>query len=181
MYYACCWFQSWNWLHRYVGFSVGVWSLGSSMISIGLNWWQGKNSQNRLLNTTFLLGWQVANLLLLTAIICVFLGHLLGAIGIVLHSRSAAQYHFGFPVESRVPWGLRGAYFPVFVRTLVGTIWNGLAVIEGGYFVSIFLRCIFGDLFYGMHNPIPASADITIQDLIGASDLRYIRLKDYSY
>lgn len=23
------------------GFSVGVWSLGSSMISLGLNWWQG--------------------------------------------------------------------------------------------------------------------------------------------
>lgn len=143
------------------------------MISIGLNYWQGESDSTRLTATYEFQ--QLTNLTLTPAIICVFLGHLLGAIGIVLHSRSAAQYHFGFPVESRVSWGLRGAYFPVFVRVLVGTIWNGLAVIEGGYFVSIFLRCLFGDSFYRMHNPIPLSADITIQDLIGTSNLGDVR------
>jgi len=118
-----------------------VWSLGSSLIALGLSFWQ--------------------------SIICVFLGHLLGAIGIVLHSRSAAVYHFGFPVESRVAWGMIGAYFPVIVRVMVGTIWNGVSVIQGGYFVAILLRCIIGQPFYQMYNPIPTSADITIQELIG--------------
>ncbi|KAH8663160.1 permease for cytosine/purines, uracil, thiamine, allantoin-domain-containing protein [Tricladium varicosporioides] len=123
------------------GFSVGVWSLGSSMMSLGLNYWQ--------------------------AIICVFLGHTLGAIGVVLHSRSAARYHFGFPVESRVAWGMIGAYFAVIVRVMVGTIWNGLSIIQGGYFMAILIRCIFGKRFYEMHSPIPTSSGITAQELIG--------------
>lgn len=99
------------------------------------------------------------------------MGHLLGAIGVVLHSRSAARYHFGFPVACRATWGTYGAYFPVIVRTMVGTIWSGLAIIEGGYFVSIILRCIIGKPFYEMHNLIPATSDISIQDLIGKGAL----------
>ena len=84
-----------------------------------------------------------------------------------MHSRSAAVYHFGFPVASRVSWGMRGGFFPVFVRTLVGTIWNGIQLIQGGYFTSVLLSCIIGKPFINMHNPIPANSDITIQQLIG--------------
>lgn len=84
-----------------------------------------------------------------------------------MHSRSAAVYHFGFPVASRVSWGMYGGLFPVFVRTLVGTVWNGIQLIQGGYFTSVLLACIIGKPFLNMHNPIPASADITIQQLIG--------------
>lgn len=84
-----------------------------------------------------------------------------------MHSRSAAVYHFGFPVASRVSWGMRGGFFPVFVRTLVGTIWNGIQIIQGGYFTAVLLSCIIGKSFINMHNPIPASSDITIQQLIG--------------
>jgi nucleobase:cation symporter-1, NCS1 family len=101
------------------------------------------------------------------AIICVFVSHLLGAIGMAMHSRAAAVYHFGFPVESRVAWGMRGGFFPVFVRTLVGTVWEGLLIIQGGYFTAVLLSCIIGKPFINMHNPIPKSSDITIQQLIG--------------
>lgn len=84
-----------------------------------------------------------------------------------MHSRAAAVYHFGFPVESRVAWGMRGSFFPVFVRTLVGTVWEGLSIIQGGYFTAVLLSCIIGKPFMNMHDPIPKSSDITVQQLIG--------------
>ncbi|RDW85553.1 hypothetical protein BP5796_03878 [Coleophoma crateriformis] len=123
------------------GFSPGVWSVGSSLISVGLTSWQ--------------------------ALICVFIGYSLGALGVVLHSRSAATYHFGFPVESRIPWGLRAAYFPVLVRVMTATIWVGISLTQGGYFVAVLLRCIFGHRFSDIPNHIPTSAGITTQQLIG--------------
>ena len=83
------------------------------------------------------------------------------------HSRAAATYHFGFPVESRIAWGMRGSFFVVFVRTLVGTVWMALLIAQGGYFVAVLLNCIIGKPFMNMHNPIPKSSDITIQQLIG--------------
>lgn len=103
----------------------------------------------------------------MTAIIVVFISHLLGATGMAMHSRSAAVYHFGFPVASRVSWGMYGGFFPVFVRTLVGTVWNGIQLIQGGYFCAVLLNCIIGKPFMHMHNPIPKNSDITIQQLIG--------------
>jgi len=101
------------------------------------------------------------------AIICVFISHLLGGIGMAMHSRAAAVYHFGFPVESRVAWGMVGGFFPVFVRTLVGTVWIGIQIAQGGYFVAVLLSCIIGKPFMEMHNPIPTTSGITIQQLIG--------------
>ena len=40
-------------------------------------------------------------------------------------------------------------------------------MMQAGYFVSIILRCVFGDSWYKMHNPIPKSVDVTIQNLLG--------------
>ncbi|KAH8668846.1 permease for cytosine/purines, uracil, thiamine, allantoin-domain-containing protein [Xylariales sp. PMI_506] len=123
------------------GFSTGVWSAGSSLVALGMTWWQ--------------------------AILCVFVAHLLGAIGMAMHSRSAATYHIGFPVACRIPWGLNGGYFPVFVRVLVGTIWVGLQIIQGGYFTAVLFRAVFGKGFADMVNTIPAKQDITVQQVIG--------------
>ncbi|EMC96150.1 hypothetical protein BAUCODRAFT_464810 [Baudoinia panamericana UAMH 10762] len=124
------------------GFTPGTWSVGSSLVAVGLTGWQ--------------------------SVICIFFGYLFGAIGAVLHSRSAAVYHFGFPVESRIIWGLRGAYFPVLLRALTALIWTGVSIIQGGYFTTIVLRCIFGHSFWiGIENTIPKSAGITVQQLIG--------------
>jgi nucleobase:cation symporter-1, NCS1 family len=66
-----------------------------------------------------------------------------------------------------VAWGIWGAYFPVIIQVMVGTIWNGLSIIEGGYFMAIFLRCVIRKPFYEMQNPIPAASDITVQELVG--------------
>lgn len=85
----------------------------------------------------------------------------------VMHSRSSATYHFGFPVACRIPWGLYGGYFPVFTRVLVGTIWVGVQLIQGGYFTAVLLSAIFGTPFSHMKNSIPASQYITTQQVIG--------------
>jgi NCS1 family nucleobase:cation symporter-1 len=87
--------RTWSW-YSYASFwcvygiNPGTWNVGSALITTGLKPWQ--------------------------AVICIFFGYFFGAIGVALHSRSASVYHFGFPVESRMPWGLRGSYFPVVLR-----------------------------------------------------------------
>lgn len=85
----------------------------------------------------------------------------------VIHSRSAAVYHIGFPVESRVTFGLRGSYFPIVIRVMTALIWTGVSVVQGGYHTAIVLRCIFGNSFWHMKNTIPASAGITLPNFIG--------------
>ncbi|KAF2679127.1 uracil permease-like protein [Lentithecium fluviatile CBS 122367] len=123
------------------GFSVGVWSVGSSMVAMGLNSWQ--------------------------SIICVFVSHLLGAIAISWHSLIGAKWHFGFPVESRVVWGMYGSFFPIIIRLLVGQIWTSVLMMQGGYFLSILLRCIFGSAWHDVPNTIPISVGVTVQQLVG--------------
>ncbi|KAF2111189.1 permease for cytosine/purines, uracil, thiamine, allantoin-domain-containing protein [Lophiotrema nucula] len=123
------------------GFSVGVWSVGSSMVAMGLNSWQ--------------------------SIICVFISHLLGAIAIAWHSRIGSKWHFGFPVESRVMWGMYGSFFPIIIRLLVGQIWTSVLMMQGGYFLSILFRCIFGHAWSDLRNTIPKSVGVTNQQLAG--------------
>lgn len=60
------------------------------------------------------------------------------------------------------------SYFPVFVRLLVGCIWNAVNTLEAGYFMSIFLRCVFGHRWNNLTSSIPEGADITVQELVGA-------------
>lgn len=125
------------------GFSPGLWYLGAALLANGLTPGQ--------------------------ALGCLFLGFFFGAVGIVMHSRAAAVYHFGFPVESRLVWGLWGSYFPVIIRALCALIWGGVTIATGGYFTSVLLRCIFGDSYWNLPNHIPASSHITVQQLIGES------------
>jgi NCS1 family nucleobase:cation symporter-1 len=125
------------------GFSPGMWYLAAALLAVGLTPGQ--------------------------ALGCLFLGFVFGSVGIVMHSRAAAVYHFGFPVESRIVWGLRGAYFPILIRALCALVWGGVTIATGGYFTSVLLRCIFGNSFWHLPNHIPASANITVQQLIGIS------------
>lgn len=60
-----------------------------------------------------------------------------------------------------------GSFFPIIVRLLVGTIWASVLMMQAGYFLSIILRCIFGSAWHDLHDPIPKSMDVTIQNLIG--------------
>ncbi|EXJ81622.1 hypothetical protein A1O1_07687 [Capronia coronata CBS 617.96] len=138
--------QTWSWYDYSAfwwsyGFSPGCWYLGAALLAIGLTPGQS-------------LG-------------CLFLGFFFGSVGIVMHSRAAAVYHFGFPVETRIVWGLRGGYFPVVIRALCALIWGGVSIAQGGYFTAIVIRCIFGNGYWNMPSHIPKSSNITVQQLIG--------------
>lgn len=124
------------------GFAPGSWYIGASLLALGLNPAQ--------------------------ALGCILLGYFFGAVGVVMHSRAASVYHFGFPVETRIVWGLRGAYFPVILRAMTALIWAGVTIAQGGYYTAVLLRCIFGDSYWRLPNHIPKSSHITVQELIGA-------------
>ncbi|BGP43809.1 hypothetical protein JCM10450v2_008007 [Rhodotorula kratochvilovae] len=123
------------------GFSTGVWTLGSSMISAGLTAGQ--------------------------AVVCVFIAHLLGAIVIVVNSRGGAAYHIGYPVYQRISFGMFGSFMPVLLRSATGLIWIGVQCYQGGMFTAVILRCIFGHKWSDIANTIPTSSAITTKNLIG--------------
>ncbi|WVF73221.1 hypothetical protein IAT40_008040 [Kwoniella sp. CBS 6097] len=128
---AYWWSESWN---------VSTWSLGSSLIALGLS---------------------VGN-----ALLVVLFANILSAVVIVFNGFAAARYHIGYPVLARVTFGMYGHYFFVAIRAILGIIWGGVQLYFEGQFISIILRCIFPS-WVTMHNPIPASQGITIQVLIG--------------
>lgn len=125
--------QTWGWFDYAAfwwgyGFSPGCWYLGAALLANGLTPAQTCG--------------------------CLFIGFFFGAVGVVMHSRAAAMYHFGFPVESRLVWGLRGSYFPILIRALCALIWAGVSIAQGGYYVAVVLRCIFGNSYWHLPNHI---------------------------
>lgn len=126
------------------GFAPGSWYVAASLLAAGLSPGQALGS--------------------------IFLGYFFGAVGLVLHSRGPTLYHFGFPVESRIVWGLRGAYFPVIIRAMTALVWAGVTIAQGGYNTGVLLRCIFGNSYWKLKNTIPESSDITTVQLIGLCD-----------
>jgi NCS1 family nucleobase:cation symporter-1 len=64
-------------------------------------------------------------------------------------------------------WGMYGSFFPIIIRLLVGQIWTAVLMMQGGYFLSIFLRCVFGHHWHDLANTIPKSMGVTVQQLLG--------------
>ncbi len=52
-----------------------------------------------------------------------FSGFLLTGIAIALAGHIATNYHIGFPLSTRMSWGMRGGVFPVFVRAFMALMW----------------------------------------------------------
>ena len=66
---------------------------GSSLIAMGLTWWQ--------------------------AIISIAVGNLLSTLFVILNSLPGAYYHLGFPVVNRYVWGMYGSLFVLWNRILL--------------------------------------------------------------
>lgn len=90
----------WNFVVFYWGLSFGNWTLGSTMIGIGLNWWQ--------------------------AIIAIFLSQLISSIAMFFNSRGASVYHVGYPIIARSVFGMWGSYYFVAARAALAIIWFGV-------------------------------------------------------
>ncbi|KAK5086723.1 hypothetical protein LTS08_007137 [Lithohypha guttulata] len=120
--------------------NVSTWSVGASLIALGAT--------------------------IRDALLVVFFANLLSAVVIVLNGRAAARYHVGYPVLSRVSFGIYGQYFVVVLRSILGIIWGGVQLYFEGQFISVCLRCIFPG-WERIPNGIPASQHITTQVMVG--------------
>jgi len=95
--------RTWRW-HNYVlfywGLSFGNWTLGSTMIGIGLNWWE--------------------------AIVIIFASQFISSIAMFFNSRCASVYHLGYPVVARSVFGMYGSFYVVAARAMLAIIWYGI-------------------------------------------------------
>ncbi|CAK4030652.1 uracil permease [Lecanosticta acicola] len=125
----------WNYSIFYWGLSFGNWTLGSTMIGIGLNWWQ--------------------------AILTIFLSQLISSIAMFFNSRCASVYHIGYPVVARSVFGMWGSYYFVGVRAALAIIWYGVQLYSGSALLANMLRAVFGHNYTDIPNHIPESMGIT--------------------
>ncbi|KAB8291528.1 hypothetical protein EYC80_006330 [Monilinia laxa] len=130
----------WNFVSFYLGLSFGNWTLGSTMVGIGLNWWQ--------------------------AIIVIFVSQMISSIAMYFNSRCASVYHIGYPVVARSVFGMYGSYYFVGARAALAIIWYGVQLFSGASFMSNILRCIFGHNFTDIPNHIPESIGISSANML---------------
>lgn len=90
----------WNYVTFYVGLAFGNWTLGSTMVGIGLNWWQ--------------------------SIVVIFVSQFISSVAMYLNSRCASSYHIGYPVVARSVFGMYGSYYFVGARAALAIIWYGV-------------------------------------------------------
>jgi len=130
----------WNFAIFYWGLSFGNWTLGSTMVGIGLNWWQ--------------------------AILAIFLSQLISSIAMFFNSRCASVYHIGYPIVGRSVFGMWGAYYFVGVRALLAIIWYGVQLYSGSALIANVLRAIFGHNYTDIPNTLPADFGITSAGMV---------------
>jgi len=130
----------WNYVLFYWGLSFGNWQLGSTMVGIGLNWWQ--------------------------AILTIFLSQLISSVAMFFNSRCASVYHIGYPVVGRAVFGMYGSYYFVGVRAALAIIWFAVQTYTGSALLAVMLRSIFGSHFTDIPNTLPSSAGITSAGLV---------------
>jgi NCS1 family nucleobase:cation symporter-1 len=90
----------WNYVTFYLGLSFGNWTLGSTMVGIGLNWWQ--------------------------SILVIFASQFISSVAMFFNSRCASVYHIGYPVVARSVFGMWGSYYFVGARAALAIIWYGV-------------------------------------------------------
>ena len=89
-----------NYFFLYFSWSMDNWTLGSTMVGIGLNWWQ--------------------------SILVIFGSQVISSIFQAINSRCGAVYHIGYPVVSRSVFGMYGAYFVVFSRAVLAVVYYAI-------------------------------------------------------
>ncbi|ROV99851.1 hypothetical protein VSDG_03116 [Cytospora chrysosperma] len=135
--------RTWRWTN-YVSFywalSFGNWTLGSTMVGIGLSWWE--------------------------SIIVIFVSQVISSVAMFFNSRCASAYHIGYPVVARSVFGMWGSFYVVAARACLAIIWYGVQLYSGSSFVSVMLRCVFGKLYEDIPNRIPTSMGITTAGML---------------
>ena len=94
-----------------------TYTLASSMISRGMNWWQ--------------------------ALLTILVGNVIVLGPILLNSHPGTKYGIPYPVFARAAYGTRGANLPALMRALVACGWFGIGAWIGGKALQVFLVSIF--------------------------------------
>jgi nucleobase:cation symporter-1, NCS1 family len=85
---------------------VPTYMLASSLIDVGMNWWQ--------------------------AVLTIFLANCIVLVPMALNAHVGTRYGIPFPVYCRAAFGLRGANVPALMRALVACGWFGIQTWIGG-------------------------------------------------
>ncbi|GFF53816.1 nicotinamide riboside transporter 1 [Aspergillus udagawae] len=113
--------------------------LGSSLVAIGLSVWQ--------------------------AMVVIILGRILLATVAILNGAVGARWHIGFPVFSRIVWGMRGSYGAILLRILLGLVGFAVQSWNGGLCITAVLSAIFPSYLH-LRNTIPESSHVTTAQLV---------------
>lgn len=106
---------------------VPTYTLASSMIGGGMNWWQ--------------------------AVLTIFLGNVIVLLPMVLNAHAGTRYGIPFPVYCRAAFGILGANVPAVLRALVACGWFGIQAWIGGAAIYSILAVFFPALLD--HAPLP--------------------------
>ncbi|KAI0023931.1 putative allantoin permease [Xylariomycetidae sp. FL0641] len=124
-----------------IAFSPTTYNIGSSLYSIGLNWW--------------------------TIVLASFAGTGLCCAVLFLNSRGPAWYHVGFPVYVRACAGVYGSFFFLFIRMIVAVFYEGTQTYYAARLLDVALRCVFGAGWTtGIPNRLPAGAGSTSSQML---------------
>ncbi|KAH7027208.1 thiamine transporter [Microdochium trichocladiopsis] len=93
--------------------NIATYLTGSALIPLGLTWWQ--------------------------AIIAIVIGNIIGTVVVVANSIPGNTYRIGFPVFSRVAWGMWGSQFTILNRIFLSFIWYGFTSWVGGQCLQVVL------------------------------------------
>src|SRR5689334_1121997 len=115
---------------------IPTYMLASSLIELGMNWWQ--------------------------AVLTIFLGNCIVLLPMILNAHAGTRYGIPFPVYCRAAFGIRGANVPAIMRALVACGWFGIQTWIGG--IAIFT--LLGEWFpaWKTYSPI-AGLGITVPQL----------------
>lgn len=96
---------------------IPTYMLASSLITVGMNWWQ--------------------------AVLTIFLGNTIVLIPMVLNAHAGTKYGIPFPVYCRSSFGVLGANIPALLRALVACGWFGIQTWIGGWAIYKILAVYF--------------------------------------
>ncbi|KAK7907982.1 hypothetical protein PG985_015285 [Apiospora marii] len=137
--------RTYGWLSFYAywgtcGISLSSWTIGSSLIGIGLT------------------AGQACGVVVIGCVIASLSSYLNGAAGTI--------HHLGYGTLARAAFGLWGAYFVVMLNVFQSFVFYGTQMYFGGMAFVLILNAIFPS-FLHMANTLPESAGITTPQLIG--------------
>ncbi|KAL3437841.1 permease for cytosine/purines, uracil, thiamine, allantoin-domain-containing protein [Aspergillus tetrazonus] len=120
--------------------NISSYLTGSSLIPLGLTWWQ--------------------------AVISIVVGNLLATLALVASSLAGAYYHIGFPIFSRAVWGLWGSQFVIWNRIFLGVVWYGFQSWVGGQCIYLILLSWDPNFAVDVPNTIPADTGTTTAEFV---------------